>query len=610
LSAGEPNTDPHTRSKGYNAPSLDGYTAILYFHGMGTPRRHEEISRLIDAFDQFSEKQDLASVGRLRDQNVAFEPSRIGQSEDVAFISLTRVVWRFGNHSRREGNYRIYEGFWSPSTAGGYSSLRVLAWLLSRVVSPFQVLKRPWRAHQRLKLATLYRIFCSGQITADTEHFVQLEAHYRNFENWSARRRYQGGTFENFLDYLSDKLKQIPRLAESLQAIARLWHTRFVIEQLLLIGLCLTASIAAIDTAIAVIYLLKNWLRVGSILLVRGISVDALPNAASLSLNPFLLAFLTIVMAYLLMKAKRQLSNFWSDVMFWTVQKEKDERFTKRREILKAGGDILAHVLEDPLCKRVVVIGHSLGSAIAYECLMRLGRRFRARQNSANTPPGIARLNLISHLITVGSPIDWIYYFFDLHDSKYHRYNRISERLRGDTSDPPFEKKEIDVSGKKEIEGTQWINVWDDADPISAELYSPRQRIPNQSSITDVKVASSHRPNFIGAHNEYLFSAEAIRVIFWISMFGRMPPKRPANQLSSGFLTNSGRRLAWVLAASLPWLIFGYAIGMYFELTGIVDIFLLVTSASILGIGIFQLIGFVLDRRHPLKIDDIFHPIS
>jgi hypothetical protein len=71
-----------------NVPRSDEYTAILYYHGMGTPRRHEEISRLTDALDQFAERQAAASVGRLRNQNVAFEPSRTDQDDVVAYPDM------------------------------------------------------------------------------------------------------------------------------------------------------------------------------------------------------------------------------------------------------------------------------------------------------------------------------------------------------------------------------------------------------------------------------------------------------------------------------------------------------------------------------------------
>src|SRR5258708_17825131 len=86
-------------------PRDDSYVAIVYFHGMGAPRRHEEISRLTDALDQYSSSLDVASVGRLRNQKVFFEPSRNDDDDDVAYVGINRVVRRFGDSYRVETKF-------------------------------------------------------------------------------------------------------------------------------------------------------------------------------------------------------------------------------------------------------------------------------------------------------------------------------------------------------------------------------------------------------------------------------------------------------------------------------------------------------------------------
>lgn len=137
------------------------HTSIVYFHGIGTPRRFEAISRMADAFDQFAQLQEIGSVGRLRQLDAHWETSRAkGEEGEIPYISMTRVVHRFlrgkgyREHGRfqAEGSFRIYEGFWSPAVAGGFSAVQVFLWLLSNFVNPFLVLCRPWRTHIRLKL--------------------------------------------------------------------------------------------------------------------------------------------------------------------------------------------------------------------------------------------------------------------------------------------------------------------------------------------------------------------------------------------------------------------------------------------------------------------------
>ena len=48
--------------------------------------------------------------------------------------------------------------------------------------------------------------------------------------------------------------------------------------------------------------------------------------------------------------------------------------------------------------------------------------------------------------------------------------------------------------------GVQWINMWDDVDPISSQLYSPRHSLPDEKDIMNVHCASSFRPDPFSAH--------------------------------------------------------------------------------------------------------------
>ena len=57
---------------------MANHTAIVYFHGIGTQRRHEEISRLLDAIDQYSRTQDGTTIGYPRGQEVKFKSIVMG----------------------------------------------------------------------------------------------------------------------------------------------------------------------------------------------------------------------------------------------------------------------------------------------------------------------------------------------------------------------------------------------------------------------------------------------------------------------------------------------------------------------------------------------------
>jgi pimeloyl-ACP methyl ester carboxylesterase len=130
----------------------------------------------------------------------------------------------------------------------------------------------------------------------------------------------------------------------------------------------------------------------------------------------------------------------------------------KRREILDLGFALLQHLLLDDQCERIVVVGHSLGTAIAYDTLLQAGRYNRARVNALN-------LEKIEAFITLGSPLDKIHWFFESYQSRCFRYRKVVEELRGDIGTPPFA-----ASGIPRI---YWLNLWDKADPISGSLETP-----------------------------------------------------------------------------------------------------------------------------------------
>src|SRR5215510_4208134 len=88
------------------AESRRGFTALVYFHGIGTPRRHEEISRLADALDQFAQTQEQGSVGRLRRFAVHWEPSVEPGFDDFAYVEMARFVERFAK-KKKDAKKRI-----------------------------------------------------------------------------------------------------------------------------------------------------------------------------------------------------------------------------------------------------------------------------------------------------------------------------------------------------------------------------------------------------------------------------------------------------------------------------------------------------------------------
>jgi len=566
------------------------HTSIVYFHGMGTPKRYEELTRVLDTLDRYAyEQADPRGIGQLRGQVVKLEPSRDGSDEPVAFVRFFRLLRLNNGQQRRVGAFRLYESFWSPAAAGGISAWHVLLWIFVRAFNPIAVLAQSWRSHQRLKLTFLSRL-AFDQRRTPTDQYRLLQRHYRAFEGMDARRRYPKGSFE---DYLALLTLAEPEKADDLHRLARAWRNALRRSQweVLLVGFLASLLVVALGT-----------LALGSairLLLLGGVQDGVFGPLAerALALPLWILAICAVLLPVATWFGRAFFQNFLSDVVFWTTTFEKDTRHQKRRDILKACEATLRHVLEDPRCDRVVVVGHSLGTAIAYETLLNLGRRSRAEAEIAT--PGKALLEpllpKLSHFITFGSPIDRIAYFFNLHYSRYHRFNRVVEELAGTTADPPFRLNKM--------RNLEWVNIRDAADPVSSRLFAPRSAWPNREEIVEIEVASSHVPDPVGAHVGYFGSRLSAKVLFDACILNRSKVQaqddRQAESLRFAVLA---RRLSWTLASLAVCCLFLGAVGFWIADGGLAAASQWAFLALTAGLAVVAWRGRVMDAKHKLTL--------
>ena len=161
----------------------------------------------------------------------------------------------------------------------------------------------------------------------------------------------------------------------------------------------------------------------------------------------------------------------------------------------------MSHVLQDPDCERVVVISHSLGTAVAHDTLLEMARYNRARTNT-NYIQGPIPLYKIRHFITLGSPIDKIQYLFESYKTRYHRYRRVVEDLRGDIGEVPFSKNRAPY--------IHWINYWDEGDIISGALHSPISSKNFLQRVDNVHISNLFFPNPGKSHGAYFHHRRVI----------------------------------------------------------------------------------------------------
>lgn len=539
-----------------------GHTAVIYVHGMGEQRRYEEVSRLVDALDAASRtgvRGDGKARSRLTRVRARLEPSRSDPSRDVGYIKAYYVEG--GGPPAGAPVFRFYEAYWAPLAAGGRKASTVLFWLLRQLGTPIAVLRSPWRARQRLRRAALHALWGSARRDPATEAtrgtFAHLLEAYNAFERPDSRRAFPKGSFGEFLRFLRERNPKREERLERMLALAQRWRRWHVERELL--HLFVVASLAlAFGLAVAGCVLLVSALAAaasgfvpegggGSAALLwahYGKAVEwARGNAPSVAL-----ALLSVL------GLGRFLRAYLGDVQAWTTYQETEEAYQKRREILDGTVRLMKHVLSDEGCRRVVVIAHSLGTAIAVDALLELGRYNRARHGAApmREPLDLAKLD---QLVTFGSPIDKIHYFFESAAASQHRYVRVVEEVRGDLGTVPFSDNR-----KPHV---HWVNFWDAGDVISGPVESASNARDAWLRVDNVRVQSLRFPDPAASHSAYLANEDVAGRIFDLVFREahslRKNTKMAREALSDAALIGPGTgsalpRVVQGVALSIPWI--------------------------------------------------------
>lgn len=172
-------------------------------------------------------------------------------------------------------------------------------------------------------------------------------------------------------------------------------------------------------------------------------------------------------------------AGYVADVAVYTNMDAKSKDFETRNLILNGSTSALKLVLKSPAYDRVVLAGHSLGSVIAYDTINEL----LVEQSGAPDDDAVAKerltlaeLQKLRGLLTFGSPLDKVFYFFREHVKRdqairaqvlslLHSFRR--RRSRREYSEFAF-KYQLDWLDKPER--FEWINAWAKMDFISARL--------------------------------------------------------------------------------------------------------------------------------------------
>lgn len=474
-------------------------TAFLVIHGIGQQDPFETLDSFGRGFvDYFS-----AQFARTNQPNAVREirPVRLNHGDWVEVALRLRFEKPATDRGLRE--LHLHEYYWAPHTQGRVTYRAVLAWLIRTGLTPLRYLSQNLQAEWIAsggKLATVGTVFARELVRIVLLYLPALL----------------------LVGYLFYALATLPDLAQAFAPLLDAWRAEARKLPLAVFGLAVGVSVFLASFVLATAWRLR--VRRGTLiereaqiawffqagfwalvflLIAVGVAVASWPIGLIQTLMTKLSSWAsarvflrvnvwpvvkTVLLFGLILYLRKILVDYVGDVAVYVTADEKAEHYKARSQILKESTEALRRLLASPeKYDQVIVAGHSLGSVIAYDTINRLLNETWALGGSPGPGPTLTRdqLERLLGLVTFGSPLDKIYYFFRrqvdedqairaqvlsfIHGFRrgksYRRYDPYTLTFgppgtpEGDASSHPTLKQEF-----------RWLNVWAWMDPVSGFL--------------------------------------------------------------------------------------------------------------------------------------------
>lgn len=579
-----------TPSSTPSEPKRVRQVAVIYVHGMGSQRRNEETSRLIDALDYYlvSRSSEKDTTGKKKDptEGLTYENIRVRRLDENTYIRPQIASYR-NDVTNEKLEITFFEGYWAPETAINIHSLVVLNWLFKYLWTPLKIIWADWDKYATIKRIALINILhdawhdevkdkkipkyqSRGETACEEnsiyekiglEKYVNLLEYYIYYNRvdliqksndflslfrWNLFLKrfkkflYDDLDVENANKISSDGIKEVPRFKDVKT------HTSLSEEK----GFHQSLSDDNFKRK-ELFDLLKNWIRTFYAMQFR---VQFLIILTQLSILGFIAAFFfTGFQLYLYHNFFMQSSNFWGgigikllgliiffllffyltpkilnflsyflgDVMQWATYNESQVYSRNRKRILNTIKSIFSTAVnsnlkqtdgEKPLYDSVILVGHSLGSAILLDSLISTFNDIQSKISLGEAEKEDFRK--VTHLITLGSPIDKIYYYFESHASPFAHHNYFMEQNRGDLK--LWRDKNI-------YKNMNWINFYDCSDIIAGPVFAhntianPKStRLPGElvNHVWNVPINYYTFGSLSKAHGSYFYNVQVISTIW------------------------------------------------------------------------------------------------
>jgi hypothetical protein len=184
--------------------------------------------------------------------------------------------------------------------------------------------------------------------------------------------------------------------------------------------------------------------------------------------------------------------NQLGDLVIYTNADVRSRNYDIRQRILSGIVEELKLLVNNNYYRKIIVAGHSLGSVIAYDALNRIVQDMSA---GGGIPPDLTAR--IAGLVTLGSPLDKIAFFFEetTPDEDFVQ-RQILDHFHSYKSIPPAQNRPIKIDDpfRHDLDKSVWLNFYHLNDPVSGHLdaYKP-----------DHNITCPHKVEIAEAHSHY-----------------------------------------------------------------------------------------------------------
>ena len=478
-------------------PRKTGKTAILVIHGIGEQNPYETLDSFARGFALYFNQRNPNNKAQLH-------PERIRHKN----WTQAAVHLKFKQDATPNGLrlLSLFEFYWAPFTEGKMTYRAVLGWLARTSLTPLRYLTNNLQMMIEQEKRNRKSPETQGEPSSRVAYLFFREV-FRIFFVYLPVLILVGG-LSYFLRWSPAALSGI--FLASRKAFAAEEHKAAVV----------VSAMCAVMVVVLVCFIaveLWSWARrlgdsiertaevtwavlasvtaagfaVAAWLIILWTNFDVHPYARALVKASSLYPVAAVLVALLL---RRILVDYVGDIAVYCTADAKSAHYVTREAILKSSTRALGELLMNMSWNfdQVIVAGHSLGSVIAYDTINKMLSKVWATPNPIGNGPipplDADKLDKLKGLVTFGSPLDKVYYFFREHVASsqairaqilsfLHSYRRgRSGRQYGDMKfiyEPP---RALPKADSEPFEFPQlggdflWLNAWARMDPVSGAL--------------------------------------------------------------------------------------------------------------------------------------------